>query len=334
MHPELAGPWCCREAELRSILAADPSMMVARSTPGRGAAYDLTAGVATVAINGLLIRGGSWWFDSTDPDAARMAIVAAVRDTRVNAILLSISSPGGKAWGLQELAATVRAAAEHKPLVAHITDVGASGAYWIARQATKIAGNAMAHVGSIGTFVPLVDSSGAAAQAGYRVHLVSTGAHKGLPFPGVKIEQATIDEVQRIVNQVNGFFVADVQAGRKMSPSVVRQVTDGRIHLGTDAKRMGLIDVVQPFEQTFHKLAAAAAQQPAISNPAGNGQVTKGRKMFPDAKAEVESRVVEYLQSHAGASRAAAQAAVLRADPELRERFVVEHNEQHAKARR
>jgi signal peptide peptidase SppA len=200
-------------------------------------------GVAVIRANGSLMKQASSFSAGTSTVLLRQSLMAAMRDDSVNSALLAIESPGGTAAGTYELAETISRFASQKPIVAHIEDLGASAAYWIASATQSISANAPAKVGSIGTYAVIQDLSAMAAKEGVKVHVVRAGSeHKGAGVPGTEITPAQLAEFQRHVDRTNDFFVAGVAAGRKMTEVQVRQLADGRVHGAEEARQLGLID--------------------------------------------------------------------------------------------
>ena len=91
---------------------------------------------------------------------------AAVDDPAIESIILEIDSPGGQVAGVSEFAAQVREATAIKPVIAYVSDLGASAAYWIASQASELIVTPSGLVGSIGVFSVHVDRSQADAADG------------------------------------------------------------------------------------------------------------------------------------------------------------------------
>ncbi len=204
-------------------------------------------GVAVLDIAGQMQKGFSK-FGGTSTLAARKLLREAVRDDSVRAILLHIDSPGGTVAGTADFAADVRAANEKKPVSAHIDDLGASAAYWVASQAGRITANTTAEVGSIGTVAVVEDSSGKAETEGIKVHVVSTGEFKGAFADGAPVEEKHLEELQARVNELNAHFLHGVAKGRGMSTTDVKSLADGRVHIAAKAKALGLIDGVMSFD--------------------------------------------------------------------------------------
>ncbi|MEZ6006564.1 MAG: S49 family peptidase [Planctomycetota bacterium] len=179
-------------------------------------AYFVTPeGVGILPLHGPSMKARSKYGGYSTVDARRQ-LRAMATDERVGAILLHIDSPGGHVAGTKELADDVAAVDRQKPVHAYLEDTGASAAYWIASQARTIAANAMAMVGSLGTFTVLYDLSKMAEMEGVRVHVVSTGDRKGAAAPGMPVTDDDLVEAKRLVDGFDGFFRAAVREGREL----------------------------------------------------------------------------------------------------------------------
>jgi signal peptide peptidase SppA len=212
--------------------------------------YPVQDGIAIIPIAGPIMKGGGS-FGEVDSLEVRRNIRKAARDEDVAGIMILIDSPGGTVAGTEELANDVRDAGAVKPVFAHIEDLGASAAYWVASQASRITANATAEVGSIGTVAEVVDSSGAAKSEGITYHVVSTGPYKGSFSPGAPITEEQLAYLQQRVNDLNKFFLAAVAKGRKVSAKTVEGWADGRVWIAGTAAEMNLIDGVQRFDQAM-----------------------------------------------------------------------------------
>lgn len=221
---------------------------------GRGKPYQVVDGVAVIELRGSLMKQVSSMSDGTSTVAARRAIGLAANDPDVSAILLAIESPGGTVAGTGDLAEAVAAAGKKKPVEAHIEDLGASAAYWIASQADRVSANPTALVGSIGTYMAVRDLSTLAAQQGVKIHVIRAGDFKGSGTPGTEITGPQLTEWQRMINDLNSHFLAGVAKGRKLSAERVAELADGRVHTGAAAKDLGLVDAVESRDATLSRL--------------------------------------------------------------------------------
>lgn len=255
------GEWCIEPGKLQSLVEAFGQINLAQHVAqfdvaaARGRGFDVVgSGVAVVSLIGTLQKFDSSMGGTSTLRAGR-AIDEAARDDAVKAIVVRIDSPGGTVAGTQQLADRVAAAKAKKPVVAVIEDLGASAAYWVASQAERIVVNATGLVGSIGTFAVVHDYSEAARQVGVQVHVIRAGEFKGVGVPGTEINDEHLADMQRIVDQLNSQFLTAVSKGRGMPIAKVRELADGRIHVGREAVKLGLADSVQTLEQTINQLS-------------------------------------------------------------------------------
>lgn len=264
------GEWSVIPEALSSWVAivqgADLAAVSAASAAGPSAPlYTVSAdGLATINISGPMAKYGSSVQSLVGGSSTLMtqqALRQASRDGAVNAIMLRIDSPGGTFAGSGDLAQAVATADQKKPTYAYIEDLGASAAYRVASRARKVYANADAQIGSIGTFAVMEDTSGAYAKEGIKVHVVSTGPHKGTGVEGTPITDAHLEETQRRVNALNEQFLMDVSRGRHMPMDKVRSLADGRVHLAAAAKDFGLIDSVASWEQATREIGRALMEE-------------------------------------------------------------------------
>jgi signal peptide peptidase SppA len=249
--------------------------------------YERRQGLAVVPMFGQMTKGDSS-FGGINSIRARKAIRMAANDDKVRGLLLHIDSPGGTVAGTADLADDVRAAGESKPVAAYIEDLGASAAYWVASQAGTIFANPTALIGSIGTYAVIEDTSGAMDRAGIKVHVISTGAFKGMLADGAPVKDEHLAEVRREIELLNEHFLTGVANGRrnKIGMDEVRALADGRVHIADEAKQLGLIDevasldaamtafaqrIVSMNEDNFRQFAAEHPDSPAVKDLVARG---------------------------------------------------------------
>lgn len=225
------------------------------------AVREIRNGVCIISIDGPMTK-----FDSSMGGANTVRIRAAVRsamtDETVSCILIRADSPGGTVDGTKELADDVAMANKVKPVLGFCEDLTASAAYWVVAQARKVYANANAMIGSIGIYSAIVDSSKAYELAGLKMHLIGSGGMKGAGMDGTEITAEQLAYFQSVVDARGKFFLDAVQEGRGLSKADVKALADGRVHIASDAKRLGLIDAVGSFDEVF---AAAMAIKPSRS---------------------------------------------------------------------
>jgi signal peptide peptidase SppA len=214
---------------------------------------DLPGGrkIAVVKLSGILLKSQSS-FGGTSTVQARREIRAAAADPNVDGILLQIDSPGGTVAGTDDLAKEVKAANKQKPVWAHIEDLGASAAYWVASQASRITANSpTALVGSIGTIQVVHDVSQNFQREGIRTLVFATGPLKGLGTPGAPITTEQSDHLQSLIDSVQKSFDAAVRQGRGLAAKELAAVRHGGVLTAEDALAAKLVDGIQPLTQTI-----------------------------------------------------------------------------------
>ena len=246
----------------------------AESRGGRGE-YQRTQSVALVQISGPMMKQVSSMSAGASTVQARQAIRAALRDDEISAIILQIDSPGGTVSGTKDLADEVASAAKKKPVYAYIEDLGASAAYWVAAQATKIYANETALVGSIGTYGVAYDASAAADKEGIKVHVIKAGSFKGAGVLGTPVTDDQIAMMQERIDDLNEHFVKSVSKGRSLSVAQVKRMADGAVHIAAKALELAMIDGIQSFEQTVAEAAAAAAKSSRSRNSGTSAMSTE-----------------------------------------------------------
>jgi len=210
--------------------------------------------VAVIKAQGVLMKSQTS-MGGTSTVQLRRDVRNAAADPNVAAILLAIDSPGGTSAGTYDLAADVRAATKQKPVWAHIDDLGASAAYWIASQATRITANSPnALIGSIGTFQVIYDFSKAAENQGIKTLLFATGPLKGAGIQGTSVTEEHAAYFQQLVNATQAEFDSAVRQGRGLSAKQLADVRHGGVMPATQAQSMGLIDAVQPLAKTLQEI--------------------------------------------------------------------------------
>lgn len=227
--------------------------------------YLLQDKVAIIPVEGPLTKARSSLGGGSTLDIQR-AVRMAGNDKDVQSLLLQIDSPGGHVAGIAAAANEIQRVAEKKPIHAHIDDLGASAAYWLASQAHSITANATAEVGSIGTMAAVYDESKRFDRLGIQVHVLSTGPYKGLGAQGTEITDKALEYLQARVDDINTHFLAAVQRGRKtLTAAQVKQVADGRVHIAEKAQALGLIDGVASFDDAFEGTRRLKGRLPALA---------------------------------------------------------------------
>ncbi len=242
-------------AEIAAIVAARPDggqTITEMQRRGRTAILPISG---VLVKHSYLVNGDSQPRGTSTLDT-RAKLDAAMADTTIERIVMLVDSPGGSVFGIADLADAIRKADAIKPIIAMIEDVGASAAYWLASQARAAYVNATAMAGSIGVYTILMDDSRWADQRGLRFDLIKAGQHKGIGAIGQQITQDDRNVVQDEIDAIYEQFINAVAGGRGMNTDAVRQLADGKIHIGQAAVDLGLADGVTTLDDLLAALEA------------------------------------------------------------------------------
>ena len=180
----------------------------------------------------------------------------------IKAVVLRVHSPGGSAYGSEQIWREVSLLKEKKPVVVSMGDYAASGGYYISCAADVIVAEPTTLTGSIGIFGMVPDASELMTEK------------LGLHFDGVKTnELADMNSAMRPLNKEekqimqnmvnNGYelFVRRCADGRKMDVNEIKRIAEGRVWTGEIAKKLNLVDELGDIERAISLAAEAAGTQ-------------------------------------------------------------------------
>ncbi len=229
--------------------------------------------VAVVFAQGTIVRGAS----GVDPWSRELYLGSddlvetledLAEDTDVKAVVLRVDSPGGSALASDLILRRVELLARAKPVIVSMSDVAASGGYYIAARAQQILAEAGTLTGSIGVV------AGKLATERFQRELLGAthdplrrGAHAGL-YSGLRpFDDGERALMQRRLDATYGRFVDHVAAGRDLDRVAVEAVAQGRVWTGADALGAGLVDRLGGLDD------AVAAARAAAGLDAGAGEI-------------------------------------------------------------
>jgi protease-4 len=204
--------------------------------------------VAVVYALGNIVDGGGDGVIGARQEIASHTLVAALRamanDDTVKAVVLRIDSGGGSAQASELIWTTLEELRAKKPVVVSMSDVAASGGYYIAAGANKIFSHADTLTGSIGVVGGHIAPGPALAKLGVNTYPMGRGKHATIAsslHPWTPEQKALM---QKHMEDVYKTFVARVAAGRKLTPDKVQPIAQGRVWTGLKAKELGLVDEI------------------------------------------------------------------------------------------
>ncbi|GBD41748.1 Protease 4 [bacterium HR39] len=194
-------------------------------------------------LSGTLRRGDGPPFEGAFAGPIVEALDAAAGDEEVRAVILRIDSPGGDALAAEEIARAVeRVRAAGRPVVASLTNAGASGAYWVAVAADRIVAGADTLTGSIGVIAAKRVLGELARKLDVEILRLERGRNAGIWSLFTGFDQAERARAEALIDEVYRRFLERVAEGRKMDPVRVRELAQGRVWTGAQAWERGLVD--------------------------------------------------------------------------------------------
>jgi len=235
--------------------------------------------IAVVHATGLIVSGES----QTTPgggfvmggDSVASDLRDARNDSSIRAIVLRVDSGGGSVVASEVIRREVELAQGRKPVVVSMSDVAASGGYWIATPAAKIIADANTITGSIGVLTGKLNLSGLYNLLGVSSDYVATSDNATLFSDQQNFTPAQEAYIKKSLDETYTQFTQGVAKGRKMTVEAVEKIAKGREWSGAQGKDLGLVDEIGGFDR-----AIAVAKE--LANIPANESVHIVR--FPEKK--------------------------------------------------
>lgn len=202
--------------------------------------------IAVVKVEGVI----------TDPQAVVSKMEKARLDPSVKALVLRVESPGGSVGASQEIYREVeRFRQSGKPVVVSMGNVAASGGYYISAPANVIYANPGTITGSIGVIIQHTDVQQLLEKLGIKTTAIKTGKFKDTLSPFRELTPEERQYLQNLVEDAYSQFIEAILRYRKgkVQEDILRQIADGRILTGKQAKELGLVDELGDLQDAIQK---------------------------------------------------------------------------------
>ena len=164
------------------------------------------------------------------------------KDEQVKAVVFRISSPGGSAYGSEQICHALTMLKAKKPVIVSMGDYAASGGYYIACMADKIVAQPNTITGSIGIFGVIPNISGLNDKLGITYDGVKTNRMSDAITVNRQFTPEERSLMQNYVNRGYELFVKRCATGRRMKTDQIKAIAEGRVWTGEDALKIGLVD--------------------------------------------------------------------------------------------
>ena len=244
--------------ELRRLAHRDYRRQVLAERGGQRVAVVYAAG-EIVPGRGDPVFGGA-------PLAASETLAEALREIRedagVRAVVLRIDSPGGSSTAADTIWREVALTREKKPVVVSMSDLAASGGYWIAAPASRLVAGPGTLTGSIGAWAGKFNLQGLYQWIGVRREILQRGDNADLFSDYRAFSPAQRALLRRQLEATYDEFIRRVASGRGMDPAAVKAVAEGRVWTGEQARARGLVDVLGGFDRALDEARNLAGIEP------------------------------------------------------------------------
>ena len=180
-------------------------------------------------------------------------------DDHIKAVVLRINSGGGSAYASEQIWHQVKKLREKKPVVVSMSGAAASGGYYISAPANYIIADNTTITGSIGIFGLYQDMSELyTKKLGINFSQVGTNRNSVLGSQKYGFTPEQLTALQNSINRGYELFKSRVAEGRKLTAAQVENIAQGRVWLGEDAKKIGLVDEIGGLNRAIAKAASLA----------------------------------------------------------------------------
>lgn len=173
-------------------------------------------------------------------------------DDKVKAVVLRVNSPGGSALASDIIWREIVLTKEVKPVIASMSDVAASGGYYISMACDTIVAQPNTITGSIGVFGVMFNLENMLKnKLGITTDRVTTGTFSDAGSMNRTMTDFERRIIQGEVEKVYDVFTSKAAKGRNMTQDELKKYASGRVWSGTEAKEVGLVDVLGNIEDAI-----------------------------------------------------------------------------------
>jgi protease-4 len=238
VYDELKGK--LKQSEIKKVGARDYNRVSAT-----GLGLDGNTRIAVVVGEGAITRGGGG--DGLEDEGIRSAsfirLLRSVRDDNsIRAVIVRVNSPGGDGVASDEILREVRLLSKKKPTVISMSDLAASGGYFISMTGDPIVAYPNTLTGSIGVIYGKANLAGLYEKLGITYEVMMRGKNADIDSEIVRLDEDGRKKLREALESMYTAFIERVAEGRNKKPDAIRPLAEGRVWLGSQAKANGLID--------------------------------------------------------------------------------------------
>lgn len=217
--------------------------------------------IAYIVGDGDITRG-STYDDGTESGITAINMVKLMRqvenDSSIKGVIFRIDSPGGDGIASDDILHEAKILSQKKPMIISMSDLAASGGYFIAMTGDPIVAYPNTLTGSIGVFFGKVDLKNLIAKIGVTQTTLKRGQFSDIETPFRPMTDAERAKLRAEIEKFYKEFVDRVAAGRKKPYDQIEPLAQGRVWVGAAAKQNGLIDDLGGLDRAVEMIKAKA----------------------------------------------------------------------------
>lgn len=203
--------------------------------------------IAVINAAGVINSGSSGFDPVNGPVVGSDSLVEYIRDARadesIKAIVLRVDSPGGSSTASDVIWRELSISRENKrPVIVSMSDLAASGGYYIALGGDAIVAQPGTLTGSIGVYTGKFVTTGSLDKLGANIEATSNGRHAEIYSPDRRFTPEERKKIEESMQVVYDQFIERTAAARHMAPEKVDEIAQGRVWTGEQARQLGLVD--------------------------------------------------------------------------------------------
>jgi protease-4 len=211
--------------------------------------------IAVIYCSGTIAGGedtsGPYFGDIVGANRVTRNIRLAAKSKSIKAIILRINSPGGSGIASDQIWHAVAQAKKAKPVVASISDVGASGGYLISLPADSIVAQKLSLIGSIGVFAGKFNINKLYSKLGLNTVSLQRGKNASLFSLNSKFSDSERKVVRKMIEDTYKDFIQKVADSRNLTVDQIYPLAQGRVWNGEMGKELGLIDIIGGLDEAI-----------------------------------------------------------------------------------
>lgn len=217
--------------------------------------------VALIAGSGAIGRGRAGGFGQDDAILSEDFVKLlhdAGEDSSVRAAIVRIDSPGGDALASDDILREMKLLSRKKPIVISMSDVAASGGYYIAATGDPIVAYPNTITGSIGVIYGKPNLKGLYDKIGMTKEIVTRGRNAAIDSDYGPMTDAARAKLREGIDATYQGFVGRVAEARRVRPEQIEPVAQGRAWLGSQGKEQNLVDELGGLDKAIEVLRGKA----------------------------------------------------------------------------